>query len=242
MDEEAILESHPELNYVKRWTDAIDKRRYEEAVAILDEGLRYAEGKNNSSSIEHFQELKKITYAWLTQSRSKQERKKVDLCKRQEVRLCCSFCGKKRSAVSTLIAGPRVYICDRCIEICSQIIEGYSFKELDCLEQWGEAISQNEYEKALSISRNGIKLAKELASQRRSALFIKLFQHLGQISKKHLVNGTELTVRKEVECSFCGKTNSETTEMVIGAAVSICNECIKLCSQILFEIHVPTPS
>mgnify|MGYP006335931377 CR=1 FL=1 len=37
--------------------------------------------------------------------------------------LHCSFCGKPASAVHKLIAGPDVYICDECVEICSEIIE-----------------------------------------------------------------------------------------------------------------------
>ena len=34
----------------------------------------------------------------------------------------CSFCGKSQDQVRKLIAGPRVYICDECIELCNEII------------------------------------------------------------------------------------------------------------------------
>lgn len=37
--------------------------------------------------------------------------------------LRCSFCGKTQEQVRRLIAGPSVYICDECIELCSEIIE-----------------------------------------------------------------------------------------------------------------------
>ena len=37
--------------------------------------------------------------------------------------LRCSFCGKSQDQVRRLIAGPNVYICDECIELCSEIIE-----------------------------------------------------------------------------------------------------------------------
>ena len=37
--------------------------------------------------------------------------------------LRCSFCGKNQEQVKRLIAGPGVYICDECIELCSEIIE-----------------------------------------------------------------------------------------------------------------------
>ncbi|MDO5730308.1 ATP-dependent Clp protease ATP-binding subunit ClpX [Corynebacterium sphenisci] len=37
--------------------------------------------------------------------------------------LKCSFCGKTQKQVKKLIAGPGVYICDECIELCNEIIE-----------------------------------------------------------------------------------------------------------------------
>jgi|SRR5580693_1406894 hypothetical protein len=36
--------------------------------------------------------------------------------------LACSFCGKSRSAVTTLIQGPGVLICNECVDLCTQII------------------------------------------------------------------------------------------------------------------------
>ncbi|MCI5567530.1 MAG: ATP-dependent Clp protease ATP-binding subunit ClpX [Veillonellaceae bacterium] len=37
--------------------------------------------------------------------------------------LTCSFCGKSQEQVRKLVAGPGVYICDECIELCNEIIE-----------------------------------------------------------------------------------------------------------------------
>src|SRR5829696_8786275 len=37
--------------------------------------------------------------------------------------LLCSFCGKSQRQVKKLIAGPGVYICDECIELCNEIID-----------------------------------------------------------------------------------------------------------------------
>ena len=37
--------------------------------------------------------------------------------------LKCSFCGKSQKQVRKLIAGPGVYICDECVELCNEIIE-----------------------------------------------------------------------------------------------------------------------
>src|SRR6266404_6892865 len=35
----------------------------------------------------------------------------------------CSFCGKHQDEVRRIIAGPNVYICDECVDLCSEIIE-----------------------------------------------------------------------------------------------------------------------
>ncbi len=35
----------------------------------------------------------------------------------------CSFCGKGQEQVRKLVAGPGVYICDECIDLCSRVLE-----------------------------------------------------------------------------------------------------------------------
>ncbi|MCL1853502.1 MAG: ATP-dependent Clp protease ATP-binding subunit ClpX [Peptococcaceae bacterium] len=40
-----------------------------------------------------------------------------------KTQLKCSFCGKNQDEVKKLVAGPGVYICDECIELCNEIIE-----------------------------------------------------------------------------------------------------------------------
>jgi len=37
--------------------------------------------------------------------------------------LTCSFCGRSAAEVAKLVAGPKVYICDRCVAIASRIME-----------------------------------------------------------------------------------------------------------------------
>ena len=41
---------------------------------------------------------------------------------RPEELLTCSFCGKSQNDVRKLIAGPGVYVCNECIDICNEII------------------------------------------------------------------------------------------------------------------------
>jgi ATP-dependent Clp protease ATP-binding subunit ClpX len=42
--------------------------------------------------------------------------------KTEEDKLFCSFCGKNQEVVKKLVAGPGVYICDECIELCTEIV------------------------------------------------------------------------------------------------------------------------
>ena len=43
-------------------------------------------------------------------------------------RLKCSFCGKSQDQVKKLIAGPGVYICDECVELCNEILDEELFE------------------------------------------------------------------------------------------------------------------
>ena len=42
--------------------------------------------------------------------------------------LTCSFCGKSQHEVKKLIAGPTVFVCDECVELCMDIIKDDSKK------------------------------------------------------------------------------------------------------------------
>jgi len=78
--------------------------------------------------------------------------------------LKCSFCGKNQDQVRRLIAGPGVYICDECIELCSEIIaeeleveQEYDMTELpkpraikEFLDQY--VIGQDESKKSLAVA------------------------------------------------------------------------------------------
>ena len=78
--------------------------------------------------------------------------------------LKCSFCGKMQEQVKKLIAGPGVYICDECIELCNEIIEEEFTEEHDieldsvpkpkeireALDEY--VIGQDEAKKALAVA------------------------------------------------------------------------------------------
>jgi ATP-dependent protease Clp ATPase subunit len=42
----------------------------------------------------------------------------------QHLGLACSFCGKGTAEVGHLVAGPGVYICDGCVRLCAEILDG----------------------------------------------------------------------------------------------------------------------
>src|SRR5690554_6252184 len=78
--------------------------------------------------------------------------------------LKCSFCGKAQEQVKKLIAGPGVYICDECIELCNEIIDEELNEEVtfdlgsipkpkeiyDILDQY--VIGQDEAKRTLSVA------------------------------------------------------------------------------------------
>ncbi|APJ05110.1 ATP-dependent protease ATP-binding subunit ClpX [Silvanigrella aquatica] len=77
--------------------------------------------------------------------------------------LHCSFCGKSQREVKKLIAGPNVYICDECIELCNEIIA--EEMEKDDANQIAEGVpSPNEIKKVLDEYVIGQERAKKVLS------------------------------------------------------------------------------
>ncbi len=81
----------------------------------------------------------------------------------------CSFCGKAQENVKKIVAGPGVYICDECVELCNSIIEtemfedekaGYTLNELNDIPSPKEikailddyVVGQEEAKKTLSVA------------------------------------------------------------------------------------------
>lgn len=59
-------------------------------------------------------------------------------------RLKCSFCGKTQDQVKKLIAGPEVYICDECVELCNEILDEEFFEGKDKDSKVDKAKSSDE--------------------------------------------------------------------------------------------------
>ena len=78
--------------------------------------------------------------------------------------LCCSFCGKPQSQVRRLIAGPDVYICNECVDLCRDIItEGMEVQDAE-FEEITELPKPKEIAEMLSQYVIGQEEAKKLIS------------------------------------------------------------------------------
>ncbi len=54
-----------------------------------------------------------------------------DIQDEHSISCTCSFCGKNQEEVSKLIAGPNVYICDECVDLCNEIVMDSADKDID---------------------------------------------------------------------------------------------------------------
>ena len=50
------------------------------------------------------------------------------MAKPNDINLKCSFCGKTQDQVKKLIAGPDVFICDECVDLCNEILDEEFFE------------------------------------------------------------------------------------------------------------------
>ncbi len=64
-------------------------------------------------------------------------------------RLKCSFCGKTQDQVKKLIAGPDVFICDECVELCNEILDEEFFEAKEKNSETSEKASDSSEEKAI---------------------------------------------------------------------------------------------
>ncbi|MBP9115211.1 MAG: ATP-dependent Clp protease ATP-binding subunit ClpX [Acidimicrobiia bacterium] len=89
--------------------------------------------------------------------------------------LKCSFCGKSQKQVKKLIAGPGVYICDECIELCNEIIEEELHGRID-----SEAVNLDELPKPAEILDylNGYIIGQERA---KKVMSVAVYNHYKRV-------------------------------------------------------------
>lgn len=97
--------------------------------------------------------------------------------------LKCSFCGKPQDQVRKLVAGPGVYICDECIELCNEIIEE-EFGE-DAEIDFTDVPKPHEIKKALDQYVVGQEQAKKTLS-------VAVYNHYKRINTDVKLDDVEL--------------------------------------------------
>jgi ATP-dependent Clp protease ATP-binding subunit ClpX len=102
----------------------------------------------------------------------------------EKKQLKCSFCGKTQEQVKRLIAGPGVYICDECIELCSEII-GEEFEDSSVDIQMDEIPKPAEIKSILDQYVIGQEKAKR-------AMSVAVYNHYKRINSELVSSDVEL--------------------------------------------------
>lgn len=113
--------------------------------------------------------------------------------------LKCSFCGKTQDQVRKLVAGPGVYICDECIELCTEIVE----EELGTEEEveFKDVPKPKEIRQILDEYVIGQESAKK-------ALSVAVYNHYKRINSNSKIDEVELA---KSNISLIGPTGSGKT-------------------------------
>jgi ATP-dependent Clp protease ATP-binding subunit ClpX len=113
--------------------------------------------------------------------------------------LKCSFCGKTQDQVRKLVAGPGVYICDECIELCTEIVEEELGNE--------EEVEFKDVPKPIEIR----KILDEYVigqDDAKKTLAVAVYNHYKRINTKSKVDDVEL---QKSNISLIGPTGSGKT-------------------------------
>ena len=129
---------------------------------------------------------------------------------KKEKTLLCSFCGKNQNEVKKLIAGPSVFICDECVDLCNDIIQEES-KDIN-----------EELEKSESDLLSPIELSKSLGdhvigqNEAKKSMSVAVYNHYKRLKNNNNNNNNDSDDFAEVKIAksnilFIGPTGSGKT-------------------------------
>ncbi|MBU2618222.1 MAG: ATP-dependent Clp protease ATP-binding subunit ClpX [Proteobacteria bacterium] len=105
-----------------------------------------------------------------------------------EVEVTCSFCGKSQDEVKKLIAGPTVYICNECIDLCNEIV---SEDRQQALESQLEASTLKPYD--IKAHLDEYVIGQE---QAKKVLAVAVHNHYKRIEAQGSTDGSEVELQK----------------------------------------------
>ena len=113
--------------------------------------------------------------------------------------LYCSFCGKSQHEVKKLIAGPSVYVCDECVELCNDII----LEELE--DETSTAINKLPTPREINDILDDYVIGQERA---KKILSVAVYNHYKRLEVKHKKDDIELSKSNilMIGPTGCGKT------------------------------------
>lgn len=117
----------------------------------------------------------------------------------------CSFCGKTQDEVRRIVAGPGVYICDECVDLCISIIDsdGYDDDEQYTLNGLEKIPSPKEIKSILDEYVIGQENAKK-------ALSVAVYNHYKRIAHEEEADKNDVEIQKSnillLGATGCGKT------------------------------------
>ena len=113
------------------------------------------------------------------------------MSKNEEKQIRCSFCGKLQDEVNRLIAGPGVYICDVCIEVCFEILDG-DFEDISSAKHENAAIPKLEdtpVPKEIKAILDDYVIGQE---QAKRSLAVSVYNHYKRINSKVDTEGVDI--------------------------------------------------
>ena len=106
-----------------------------------------------------------------------------------EKTLYCSFCGKSQHEVKKLIAGPSVFICDECIDLCNDIIR----EEVPADDAAGEALGDLPTPADIKANLDNYVIGQEKAKR---TLSVAVYNHYKRLKHKEEAKGGDVELAK----------------------------------------------